>query len=69
MAILLRSGEYGLPVFTRRFLTGYAVTFNRHHGRCCHMFQSRYKSIVCEKEKTFTLFLPPPPLFPQTVFH
>ena len=31
--ILLRSGDEGLPVFMRRFLTGYAVAFNRRHGR------------------------------------
>jgi len=31
-------------------LTGYAVTFNRRHNRSGHLFQNRYKSIVCEKE-------------------
>jgi REP element-mobilizing transposase RayT len=30
--ILLRSGTEGLQVFMRRFLTGYAVAFNRRHG-------------------------------------
>ena len=34
----------------RRLLTGYAVTFNRRHKRAGHLFQNRYKSIVCEEE-------------------
>ena len=51
--ILLRSGDEGLPVFMRRFLTGYAVAFNRRHGRYGHLFQNRYKSIVCEEDAYF----------------
>lgn len=31
-------------------LTGYAVTFNRRHVRSGHLFQNRYKSIVCEED-------------------
>jgi hypothetical protein len=34
----------------RRLLTGYAVTFNLRHRRTGHLFQNRYKSIVCEEE-------------------
>lgn len=34
----------------RRLLTGYAVRFNRRHRRCGHLFQNRYKSILCEEE-------------------
>jgi hypothetical protein len=34
----------------RRLLTGYAVSFNRHNKRSGHLFQNRYKSIVCEEE-------------------
>ncbi len=34
----------------RRLLTGYAVTFNRRHNRSGHLFQNRYKSIVCEED-------------------
>ncbi len=51
--LLLRSGEDGLPVFMRRFLTGYAVACNRRHGRCGHLFQNRYKSIVCQEDAYF----------------
>ena len=33
-----------------RLLTGYAVEFNRRHFRTGHLFQNRYKSILCQKE-------------------
>lgn len=34
----------------RRLLTGYAVSYNLRHHRQGHLFQNRYKSIVCEEE-------------------
>jgi putative transposase len=34
----------------RRLLTAYAVTFNLRHHRSGHLFQNRYKSIVCEED-------------------
>ena len=34
----------------RRLMTGYAVTFNRRHRRAGHLFQNRYKSVVCEED-------------------
>ncbi|NTV01824.1 MAG: hypothetical protein HGB04_03440 [Chlorobiaceae bacterium] len=48
--LLLRSGNAGLPTFMRKVLTGYSVAFNRRHQRCGHLFQNRYKSILCEAE-------------------
>lgn len=33
----------------RRLLTGYAVSFNRRHRRHGHVFQNRYKSILCQE--------------------
>ena len=51
--ILLRSGPKGLPGFMRRFLTGYAGSFNRRHGRHGHLFQNRYKSIICDEDNYF----------------
>ena len=51
--ILLRSGSVGLPGFMRRFLTGYAVEYNRRHKRFGHLFQNRYKSILCEEDVYF----------------
>ena len=31
-------------------MTGYAVTFNKRHKRIGHLFQNRYKSVVCEED-------------------
>ncbi|MDZ4185382.1 MAG: transposase [Desulfuromonadales bacterium] len=39
-----------LSHFMRRLLTGYAVSYNRRNKRAGHLFQNRYKSIVCEEE-------------------
>jgi len=51
--ILLHSGEKGLSSFMRRFLTGYAIGYNLRHNRHGHLFQNRYKSIVCEEDAYF----------------
>ncbi|MBI5741995.1 MAG: transposase [Nitrospirae bacterium] len=51
---LLRSGPKGLAKFMRQFLTGYAISYNRRHRRHGHVFQNRYKSIVCDENKYFT---------------
>jgi len=51
---LLASGPKGLASFMRRFLTGYAVYYNLRHRRHGHLFQNRYKSIVCDAESYFT---------------
>jgi putative transposase len=48
--LLLRPQRTKLALFMRRLLTGYAVTFNLRHHRAGHLFQNRYKSIVCEEE-------------------
>ncbi len=34
----------------RRLLTGYAVSYNRRHRRTGHLFQNRFKSILCQEE-------------------
>ena len=52
--ILLRSSEIGLSAFMRRLLTGYAISYNRHHRRWGHLLQNRYKSIVCDEDDYFT---------------
>ena len=51
--ILLRSGPAGLPGFMKRFLTGYAIYYNQRHQRHGHLFQNRYKSIICEEDPYF----------------
>src|SRR5262245_31856167 len=52
--ILLCSGALGLAKFMRRLLTGYAVSYNLRHRRHGHLFQNRYKSIVCDGDSYFT---------------
>ena len=48
--LLLRPRRTKLGLVMRRLLTGYAVNFNIRHRRSGHLFQNRYKSIVCEEE-------------------
>lgn len=48
--LLLRTGSIPLADSMRRLLTGYAVSFNKRHKRSGHVFQNRYKSILCEEE-------------------
>jgi putative transposase len=48
--LLLFSGPPGISKFMRRLLTGYALRYNRRHRRNGHLFQNRYKSIICEEE-------------------
>ena len=50
---LLRTGQMRLPDVMRTLLTGYAVRFNRRHRRHGHLFQNRYKSIVCQEDVYF----------------
>ena len=48
--LLLRTGLTPLSTVMRRLLTGYAVYFNRRHRRHGHLFQNRYKSILCQED-------------------
>jgi REP element-mobilizing transposase RayT len=54
--ILLRTGQTPLATVMRRLLTGYAISYNRRHRRHGHLFQNRYKSILCQ-EDTYLLEL------------
>jgi putative transposase len=47
---LFRTGKVPLSTIMRRLLTGYAVSFNRRYKRHGHLFQNRYKSIVCQED-------------------
>jgi len=51
--MLLKSGPAGLSTYMRRLLSGYAQYFNRRHKRVGHLFQNRYKSIICEEDAYF----------------
>ncbi|NTV14164.1 MAG: transposase [Desulfobulbaceae bacterium] len=48
--LLLRPRQTCLAPFMRRLLTGYAIYFNLRHKRSGHLFQNRYKSMVCEED-------------------
>jgi putative transposase len=48
--ILLRTGAAPLAKMMRRLLTGYAVSFNLRYQRAGHLFQNRYKSMICEED-------------------
>ena len=48
--LLLRTGKEPIATVMRRLLTGYAVRFNRRHQRHGHLFQNRYKSILCQED-------------------
>ena len=48
--LLLRSGTGSLSSVMKRLLTGYAVSYNLRHRRRGHLFQNRYKSILCEED-------------------
>jgi putative transposase len=48
--LLLRTGSTDISTVMRRLLTGYAQHYNRRHKRHGHLFQNRYKSILCEEE-------------------
>ncbi|ABA88333.1 transposase of ISPca5, Y1_Tnp domain-containing [Syntrophotalea carbinolica DSM 2380] len=48
--LLLQTGKTPIAHVMRRLLTGYSVKFNRRHNRHGHLFQNRYKSILCQEE-------------------
>jgi putative transposase len=48
--LLILSGQQKISKFMRCLLTGYALYYNRKYRRRGHLFQNRFKSILCEKE-------------------
>jgi putative transposase len=48
--LLVRTGRTPLSRNMRSLMSGYAGHFNRRHRRRGHLFQNRFKSIVCEEE-------------------
>lgn len=48
--LLLKTGSTPLSTVMRRLLTGHAIEFNRRHKRSGHLFQNRYRSILCQQE-------------------
>ncbi len=54
--LLLRTGGVPISRVMQRLLTGYAISFNHRYRRHGHLFQNRYKSILCQ-EDTYLLEL------------
>ena len=54
--LLLKTGATPISTVMKRLLTGYAMHYNRRHKRYGHLFQNRYKSILCQ-EDTYLLEL------------
>ena len=48
--LLLETGFVPVAKVMLRLLTGYAVTYNLRHRRKGHLFQNRYKSILCQED-------------------
>jgi REP element-mobilizing transposase RayT len=48
--LLVKTGQVPVATLMRRLLTGYAVSFNRRYRRIGHLFQNRYKSILCQED-------------------
>jgi len=48
--LFVRTGNRPLSESMRRLLTGYVINFNLRYNRHGHLFQNRYKSIVCEED-------------------
>ena len=49
--LLLQTGKTSIAEFMRAVLTGYAVYYNRKNKRVGHLFQNRYKSVLCNKDE------------------
>ena len=48
--LLCKTNQRPLSSSMRKLLTGYVVNFNKRHKRHGHLFQNRYKSIVCQED-------------------
>ena len=48
--LLLKTGKAPVASVMRRLMTGHAVSYNRRHRRFGHLFQNRYKSILCQED-------------------
>jgi len=48
--LLLRTGETPISNVIRRLLTGYAIGYNLRHRRTGHLFQNRFKSVLCQED-------------------
>ena len=55
--LLLLTGTTPLSEFMQKLLTGYAVNYNKVYNRSGHLFQNRYKSILCDKDEYLMILI------------
>ncbi|PKM98323.1 MAG: transposase [Elusimicrobia bacterium HGW-Elusimicrobia-3] len=55
---LVLRGERPLSELMHHAMTGYAINFNLRHRRAGHLFQNRYKAIICDLEEYFMEVVP-----------
>ena len=48
--LVLKTGVAPISTVMKRLLTGYAMHYNRRHKRHGHLFQNRYKSVLCQED-------------------
>ncbi len=48
--ILFKSGKQGISEVMKRQLTWYAQYYNHRHKRSGHLFENRYKSVLCDED-------------------
>ena len=48
--VLFKSGKPGISAVMKKQLTWYAQYYNRRHLRSGHLFENRYKSILCDED-------------------
>jgi REP element-mobilizing transposase RayT len=51
--LLIRRNAVPLSTFMQRLLTAYAIYYNRKIGRAGHLFQNRYKTVICQDDVYF----------------
>lgn len=49
--LLIEVNEEPLSKIMQSLLTSYAIYFNARHNRSGHLFQGRYKAIICDQEE------------------
>lgn len=55
---LVLRGERPLSELMHHAMTGYAINFNLRHSRAGHLFQNRYKAIICDLDEYFMELVP-----------
>jgi len=48
--LAIEVGPVDLAAIMQRLLTSYSITFNNRHDRAGHLFQARYKAILCNDD-------------------